>query len=470
MNLTTQLRIILLLAGGGLLLLIYLLGRRHQTTARDQELDAAVDHPRRGVHDFGPSPELDEAALETPAYMRRQGGKAQPLFDADDMDADDGDDELQGPPVRIGHADSYIDVPVMASQAAKWDTPNSAATMIQPMSPSVKAPAFEVEASFDVEPDNESDIRLETASSDDASDDVIDDTSELDHRAIVEPQVFGRDKFDMVFNGGADEMATAVARDVNDHVDVASQGATEDYLVEPDVQPSMANELAYPTAEQSTEFAAEVEAMSFVVQPLPVTRDAQSVVVAKEPPTVPSINHNTEVQAPEVIAPMLSEVVLPPSAPPTKPESAKKPAASLNKRKIIALRLSAPARIAGSLLLDLLRKENLHHGRFDIFHRMHGDASVFSVASMVEPGSFDLRTMSEQQFPGVTLFMLLPGPLDGLVAYDQMLSCAQRVANTTQAILQDERGHKLTSAAEERLREEVLNFQHLLGNSAEPIA
>jgi cell division protein ZipA len=91
---------------------------------------------------------------------------------------------------------------------------------------------------------------------------------------------------------------------------------------------------------------------------------------------------------------------------------------------------------------------------------------VFSVASMVEPGTFDLQAMSEQQFPGVTLFMLLPGPVDGLVAWDQMLSCAQRIAHATGGVLQDERGGKLTPQTLEKLREEVLDFQHLIGASA----
>ncbi len=74
--------------------------------------------------------------------------------------------------------------------------------------------------------------------------------------------------------------------------------------------------------------------------------------------------------------------------------------------------------------------------------------------------------MSEQQFPGVTLFMLLPGPADGLVAYDQMLSCAQRLAHATGGVLQDERGSKLTPQAMGKLRDEVLDFQHLIGAMA----
>lgn len=135
-------------------------------------------------------------------------------------------------------------------------------------------------------------------------------------------------------------------------------------------------------------------------------------------------------------------------------------------RKIIALRLAAGAeRIGGSQLLSWLQDENLRHGKFNIFHRLHGSEAVFSVASMVEPGTFDVTGMAEQQFPGVTMFMLLPGPLDGLVAFDQMLSCAQRLVHSMHGVLQDERGIKLLPHGIERLREDVLDFQHLLGSA-----
>jgi FtsZ-interacting cell division protein ZipA len=46
-----------------------------------------------------------------------------------------------------------------------------------------------------------------------------------------------------------------------------------------------------------------------------------------------------------------------------------------------------------------------------------------------------------------------------------MLSCAQRLAHATGGTLQDERGSKLTPHSMERLREEVLDFQHLIGGT-----
>ena len=144
-----------------------------------------------------------------------------------------------------------------------------------------------------------------------------------------------------------------------------------------------------------------------------------------------------------------------------------KPASPASRRKIIALRLAFPERVSGVQLLELLQSERMTHGKFSIYHRLHDGGTVFSLASMVEPGAFDVAAMPQQQFPGVTLFMLLPGPLDGLIAYDQMLSSAQRLAHATHGILQDERGSKLTAQIMERLRDEVLDFQHLIGGIAQ---
>lgn len=197
------------------------------------------------------------------------------------------------------------------------------------------------------------------------------------------------------------------------------------------------------------------------------------------PPVVPMITEPVatypnavveDVVQPTTVAPTLSEKVTPAvqqaSVSPPPPKKSDKPVGLVSSRKIIALRLAFPERVVGVQLLELLKNERVEHGKFNIFHRLHDGGTVFSLASMVEPGTFDPELMSDQQFPGVTLFMLLPGPLDGLIAYDQMLSFAQRLAHATNGLLQDERGSRLTAQIMDRLRDEVLDFQHLMGGLA----
>ncbi|MET0532863.1 MAG: cell division protein ZipA C-terminal FtsZ-binding domain-containing protein, partial [Steroidobacter sp.] len=128
-----------------------------------------------------------------------------------------------------------------------------------------------------------------------------------------------------------------------------------------------------------------------------------------------------------------------------------------DRRKILSLRLSlAPQRVEGAKLQEVLQSELLNHGRYDIFHREHGEGqSVFSIASMVEPGTFDLEKMTETLYPGVTLFAQLPGPVPGMHALNEMVACARRLHSSLGGVLQDDRGVPLTVHRIERMRQEV---------------
>jgi len=163
----------------------------------------------------------------------------------------------------------------------------------------------------------------------------------------------------------------------------------------------------------------------------------------------------------------------------TQPMSASSPAPTLsssespaprrsdNRRKILSLRLSlAPQRVEGAKLQEVLNSELLNHGRYDIFHREHVEGqSVFSIASMVEPGTFDLEKMSETLYTGVTLFAQLPGPVPGMHALNEMVACARRLHTSLGGVLQDDRGVPLTVHRIERMRQEVREFERPAGSN-----
>jgi cell division protein ZipA len=130
-------------------------------------------------------------------------------------------------------------------------------------------------------------------------------------------------------------------------------------------------------------------------------------------------------------------------------------------RKILSLRLSlAPQKVEGAKLQEVLQAELLTHGKYEIFHRLHSDGqSVFSIASMVEPGSFDLEKMGETLYPGVTLFAQLPGPVPGMHALNELVACARRLHQSLGGVLQDDRGVPLTVHRIERMRQEVRDFE-----------
>lgn len=131
------------------------------------------------------------------------------------------------------------------------------------------------------------------------------------------------------------------------------------------------------------------------------------------------------------------------------------------RRKILSLRLTtAPQRLEGAKLLEVLQTELLEHGKYAVFHRLHSDgSSIFSVASMVEPGTFDLEKMGETLYPGVTLFAQLPGPVPGMHALNELVACARRLQQTLGGVLQDDRGVPLTVHRIERMRQEVREFE-----------
>lgn len=133
-------------------------------------------------------------------------------------------------------------------------------------------------------------------------------------------------------------------------------------------------------------------------------------------------------------------------------------------QKIVTLRIVSGNKqpFAGDELVLSLRGIGMRHGRFGIFHRYDGndeDRVVFSAASLVEPGSFDLENIKEQKIPGISLFMVLPGPVDGAEAFDSMMAASRTLTQSLHAELLDESGSTLSIQRERYLREEIIQFQ-----------
>jgi cell division protein ZipA len=134
-------------------------------------------------------------------------------------------------------------------------------------------------------------------------------------------------------------------------------------------------------------------------------------------------------------------------------------------QKIVALRLVARERgvFAGDELVLSLRGIGMRHGKFGIFHRLDGNderRTVFSAASLVEPGSFDLSNIKEQEIPGISLFLVLPGPVEGAQAFDMMMDAARTLAQSLDGELLDESGSTLSIQRERYMREEIVQFEH----------
>jgi cell division protein ZipA len=132
--------------------------------------------------------------------------------------------------------------------------------------------------------------------------------------------------------------------------------------------------------------------------------------------------------------------------------------------EVIALRLvpRSQGTFDGDSVAQGLITAGLARGEYDIFHyRPPGaDAPVFSVANLVEPGTLREEDLAGQQLRGLTLFLLLPGPMAGSEALREMVASGRLLANYLDADLQDDTGGSLTRQTEELLKEQIVAFEH----------
>jgi cell division protein ZipA len=131
-------------------------------------------------------------------------------------------------------------------------------------------------------------------------------------------------------------------------------------------------------------------------------------------------------------------------------------------QKIVTVRVCAAgeARWSGATLLSALELNGLAYGRYQVFHRKHVDGrSMFCVASLVEPGTFDVARMSTEEFKGVTLFAVLPGPVEPLLTIDELLAAARGLAHELSGMVQDAKGMPMSPQRAAALRDDVARFQ-----------
>ncbi len=134
-------------------------------------------------------------------------------------------------------------------------------------------------------------------------------------------------------------------------------------------------------------------------------------------------------------------------------------------QRIVTVRVSAvgDTRWTGSQLMAALENHGLAYGRYQVFHRRHSDGrTLFCAASLVEPGTFDLARMPEEQFRGLTLFAVLPGPAEPLQTLDALIQTAGELAEALRGVVQDSNGVPLSQQGAEALREDVARFQAML--------
>jgi cell division protein ZipA len=130
--------------------------------------------------------------------------------------------------------------------------------------------------------------------------------------------------------------------------------------------------------------------------------------------------------------------------------------------RIVALRLiPREGELLAERAVEALQHAGLQHGRYAIFHRQLGGAKeAFSVASLTEPGTFDLANVEAASIAGLSFFMVLPGAGDPVARFDAMVETARGLSVELSADLFDERGSSWSSQRERYLREEIIEYRH----------
>ncbi len=125
---------------------------------------------------------------------------------------------------------------------------------------------------------------------------------------------------------------------------------------------------------------------------------------------------------------------------------------------VLAIMAGPGKQFSGLDILDTLLANGFVHGDMSVFHYYHDSADrqpVFSLASAVEPGTFDMNTIEALRTPGLSMFMQLPGTLDARTAFESMLEKGRVIATDLQGELCDETRSVLTMQTIGHLKEEI---------------
>jgi len=132
--------------------------------------------------------------------------------------------------------------------------------------------------------------------------------------------------------------------------------------------------------------------------------------------------------------------------------------------KIVVLHVVAPAGepFSGPVIEQMMMELELEHGDMAAYHfnvKLQDQAhSMYCVLNMVKPGTFDPESMDLFMTPGLIFMLRLPGPEDGLKAFNIMYDHACRFATFCNGEVLDDRRQLMNDDTLTSLKEHVQLF------------
>ena len=132
--------------------------------------------------------------------------------------------------------------------------------------------------------------------------------------------------------------------------------------------------------------------------------------------------------------------------------------------KIISIYLvsESGSHFSGSDIMRAAKSTDLVLGENDIFHKntdIDGrSVSVFSVANIAEPGTFNADEMYRFTTRGLAFFLVLPVDIDGSQAFEMLIETADQLKKILNGVLMSQDKTPLTVEKIQKMREEVQEF------------
>lgn len=150
---------------------------------------------------------------------------------------------------------------------------------------------------------------------------------------------------------------------------------------------------------------------------------------------------------------------------PTAPKPPRKDSDDL----VIALTIMAAENehFSGRAVKAALESSNLHFGDLQIYHRFTAGArrqSIFSVANILDPGTLLPDKFTSLVTPGLLIFARLPGPVNGLAVFDDLLETAQSLTEKLGGTLSDDARRPISESRLEDMRSQIFHLNFAIHN------